>query len=784
MSLKNSGSPSYALPCQDETAPASSSLALSDLQRENTELKQHLAVLKHSQNEHLQHLIRARAQQNLLARLAAQCYASANPVIEAAQLICHAACNLYALARVSLWRLEGSTLHCTWCFSASHNDAIERPAFNLAQYPHYWAELEAGQPIDASLTEQDPRLSELRDGLIAEGIGARLDVGLKAGGQLIGLLSIEHCGGVRHWQTDELSFANELANLYGQILAHHWHQKISRRASLFQQAIEQSANGVLLLNPQGRISYVNPSFTQISQFSANELCGKPLTELTALEDIAKLLFDEQGPLQQNGHWQGEFRCRRKNLEPYWGRLRLSRVLDDQGRLSHYIGVFEDITESFLNQQRLERLAYTDALTGLSTRSHFIEQLDQHFAQQSSQSTALLLLDIDNFKRINDSLGHATGDKLLQAVALRLRNSLGEPHLLARLAGNEFAVLLRNLDAALPKQRAYHLLNTLEKPLFVDNQLINLQCSAGLALTPEHGRSPIPLIKNAGLALHKAKANGKGHLQVFDDALIAEASDRLFLESNLRHALRDEQLQLYYQPQLCLKTGKLLGLEALLRWQHPERGMIRPDQFIQIAEDTGLIVPIGLWVARQACRTGKRLSAQGFADIRLAINLSPRQFGDPDLVESLARVIREEGFDPHQLEVELTESLLLDANAATFKQLQELKALGLKLAMDDFGTGYSSLSYLKKFPIDIIKIDRSFVRDIPHNGDDMQITAALVAMAHSLRLKVVAEGIETTEQLSFLRTQHCDIGQGYLFDQPLPEQELISRLRQYQRGSKT
>lgn len=286
------------------------------------------------------------------------------------------------------------------------------------------------------------------------------------------------------------------------------------------------------------------------------------------------------------------------------------------------------------------------------------------------------------------------------------------------------------------------------------------------------------MKHTGLALHKAKANGKNQLQVFTEALNAEAHYKLFVESNLRRALMQNELEVFYQPKLCLKSGKLLGLEALLRWHHPEKGMISPDKFISVAEETGLIIPIGKWVTRQACRMSQQLIAVGYGPLQMAINLSPKQFSDPDLVGEIATILQEERLDPTLLELELTESLLMEATENTRQQLSSLKDLGLTLAMDDFGTGYSSLSYLKKFPIDVIKIDRSFIKDIPQSQDDMEITSAVIAMAHNLKLKVVAEGIETAAQLNFLRRQQCDIGQGYLFDKPIAGRVLLESLKRY------
>ncbi|MCY1281440.1 diguanylate cyclase (GGDEF) domain protein [compost metagenome] len=547
---------------------------------------------------------------------------------------------------------------------------------------------------------------------------------------------------------------------------------------LFQRAVEQSSSAFLLVDRDGLVEYVNPSFTAITLYSTDEVRGKRLSELQALGNLSDILFDARSSLAEHNSWQGEFRSRRKNLEPYWGQLSISKVYDDDGELTHYIGIYEDITDNKLAQQRIERLAYTDNLTRLGNRPSFIRSLEQRFARDSDKPFSLLLVDIDNFKRINDSLGHQTGDKLLVSLAKRLRNSLSANGSLARFASNEFAVLLDDTDLASGQAFAVQVLHMLDKPLFVDNQLISVTGSVGLACAPLHGEDPQTLMKHAGLALHKAKANGKHQAQVFTEALNAEAHYKLFVENNLRRALTQNELEVFYQPKLCLKSGQLRGLEALLRWNHPEKGMIRPDQFISVAEDTGLIIPIGKWVARQACRMSRQLDALGLGQLQVAINLSPKQFSDPDLVGSIASILHEEQLSPQLLELELTESLLLDATEDTRHQLSRLKSLGLTLAMDDFGTGYSSLSYLKKFPIDVIKIDRSFIKDIPDSQDDMEITSAVIAMAHNLKLQVVAEGIESAAQLTFLRRHKCDIGQGYLFDQPIAGRELLDSLRRY------
>lgn len=765
-------------------APQSSAAtpAALDLETQNSRLQAALELNQLAQQEQLQHLERVRAQQALILRLARQRYQTNNPLLEAAELITRSACEIYSIDCASLWNLEGQQLLPITAFYRADAAHRQVAAIDAGLYPNYLEALHTSRAINVSDASGDPRTREMAASLRERDIIAILDASIRVDGQVVGVLCLEQHGSARAWQSDEIAFAGELADQFAQVINNHNRRTATSALHLFQRAVEQSANAFLLVNREGVVEYVNPSFTAITQYNPEEVHGHRLSELPALENLSELLFDAPSSLASSNSWQGEFKSRRKNLEPYWGQLSISKVFGDDRELTHYIGIYEDITQSKLAQQRIERLAYTDNLTSLGNRPAFIRNLDERFARDSDTPISLLLVDIDNFKRINDSLGHQTGDKLLISLARRLRNSLSPSGSLARFASNEFAVLLDNTDLETGQQIAIQVLKTLDKPMFVDNQLINVTGSVGLACAPLHGRDPQTLMKNAGLALHKAKANGKHQVQVFTEALNAEASYKLFVENNLRRALTQNELEVFYQPKLCLKTGRLLGMEALLRWNHPEKGMIRPDQFISVAEETGLIIPIGKWVARQACRMSKELSAAGLGNLQVAINLSPKQFSDPDLVSSLENILKEEDLDPPLLELELTEGLLLEATEDTHRQLDQLKALGLTLAMDDFGTGYSSLSYLKKFPIDIIKIDRSFIHEIPDNQDDMEITSAVIAMAHNLKLKVVAEGIETPAQLAFLRRHRCDVGQGYLFDRPIPSQELVERLRRYPRAT--
>ncbi len=749
-----------------------------ELQAQNARLRASLGLYQHAQQEHLQHLVRSHAQQALIAQLARHRYSSGNPSLEAAQLISQAACEVYNLSSASIWLLKDDQLAPVARFCGEDDGQALPPAIDTRLCPRYLEALHSDRAIDAGDARHDVRIRELTGQHLAAEVVSRLDAAIRIGGELVGMLCLEQFGTARTWQSDEIAFAGELADQYAQVLANQQRLSATHALHLFKRAVEQSASAFILVDRDGLVEYANPSFTAITQYGLEEVQGRHLSDIPAFENLSELLFDAKSVLASNNSWQGEFRSRRKNMEPYWGQLSISKVFGENGELTHYIGIYEDVTQGKLAQQHIERLAYTDNLTSLGNRPYFIRSLEERFVSEPPPRLSLMLVDIDNFKRINDTLGHQTGDKLLTSLARRLRNSMSRDTVLARFASNEFAILLDDMDVEGGQRLAADVLRTLDKPLFVDGQLISVSGSVGLACAPLHGRDPQTLMKHAGLALHKAKANGKHQVQVFTETLNAEANYKLFVENNLRRALTQNELEVFYQPKLSLRTGRLQGMEALLRWRHPEKGMIQPDQFISVAEETGLIIPIGKWVIRQACRMSLQLSALGLGNLPVAINVSPKQFSDPELLTSIAAILAEEQIAPALLELELTESLLLDATEDTRQQLLGLKALGLTLAMDDFGTGYSSLSYLKKFPIDVIKIDRSFIKDIPDSQDDMEITSAVIAMAHNLKLKVVAEGIETASQLAFLRRHRCDIGQGFLFDKAISGRDLVERLRHY------
>jgi diguanylate cyclase (GGDEF)-like protein/PAS domain S-box-containing protein len=455
------------------------------------------------------------------------------------------------------------------------------------------------------------------------------------------------------------------------------------------------------------------------------------------------------------------------------------LVDSKSQYRGRIWYFRDITARKVAEEQVQFLAFYDALTGLPNRRLLQDRLNQALASARRQKNklGLLFLDLDRFKDINDSLGHSVGDLLLQEVAERLKRFAREQDTVARLGGDEFLIALTHVkdtpDAAVAAER---LMDAMSAEFVIQGHSLHVSCSIGISIFPEHGADAETLIKNADAAMYSAKADGRNNFRFFTEDMNAQAVERLTLESGLRSALAKEQLFLMYQPQMDIATGRITGLEALLRWQHPELGLVPPDKFIRIAENSGLIVPIGEWVLRTACSQIRKWQDEGIPAVLVAVNVSAVQFRQEDFCELVRKVLGETGLAPQYLELELTESLLLTNADVMLSISQELKAIGVTLAIDDFGTGYSSFSYLRQFQVSKLKIDRVFIRDVAVNPDDAAITAAIISMAKSLRLKVIAEGVETEEQMSFLRDHQCDEIQGYYFSRPLAVDKVADKLR--------
>jgi diguanylate cyclase (GGDEF)-like protein/PAS domain S-box-containing protein len=448
------------------------------------------------------------------------------------------------------------------------------------------------------------------------------------------------------------------------------------------------------------------------------------------------------------------------------------LFDEGGRPRGAIGASLDITERKRAEEQIKSLAYHDVLTGLPNRRLFQDRLSVAVAQahRSGQRLAVLYLDLDRFKPVNDSFGHAAGDRLIQVVAERLRTCVREGDTVARLGGDEFTLLLPGVSQVVDVARvAEKVLDTLRSPFQIDGREIFATASIGISLYPEDGQDVETLVKNADAAMYRAKQQGRDNYQLYAPALNATALERLALESDLRHALAQDELVIHYQPVLDLATGRVQAMEALLRWQHPKLGLLPPEEFISLAEVTGLIIPFGLWVLRTACAQTREWQEAGHAELGVAVNLSARQFQHPDLVAQIRRALEETKLQPAFLELEITESSAMHGEAAGHT-LRALKALGVRIAIDDFGTGYSSLRYLRRFPIDTLKIDRSFIADITRDPDDAAIATAVIALAHTLKLRVVAEGVEIDDQVAFLSARRCDHAQGFLFGAPLPAED--------------
>jgi len=453
----------------------------------------------------------------------------------------------------------------------------------------------------------------------------------------------------------------------------------------------------------------------------------------------------------------------------------SVVHEDNGEVSGIIGVATDITERKQAEKRLVQLANYDSLTGLPNRTLFRDRLTHAVAQANRKNrlVALLFLDLDRFKMINDSLGHHAGDKLLQAVSERLLANAREEDTVARLGGDEFTVILEDItnteDATIVARK---ILEVMGKPFYLDGHEVFVTTSIGIAIFPLDGQGLDGLLKNADTAMYRAKEQGRNNYQFYTADMNAKAVEHLIMESSLRHALDRDEFVLHFQPQIDLHSREITGMEVLLRWNHPELGLLYPNQFMLLAEETGLIISIGEWVLNKACAQAALWQSQGLPPMRIAVNLSALQFREDNLVATVADALDLAGLDPQYLELEITESFLMDNVDSAIVKLKALSNLGVHLAIDDFGTGYSSLSYLKKFPLNTLKIDQSFVRDISTDPDDAAIAEAIIALAQTLNLRVMAEGVETEEQINFLRTRGCDQAQGFLISHPVPAQDIM------------
>ena len=550
----------------------------------------------------------------------------------------------------------------------------------------------------------------------------------------------------------------------------------------FRQLSALAPVGIFQINLDNQITYVNNRWTEITGISQKMINLEHWLGRIRVEDRRRTLKAWSELAQNHQSFVVEVGFEQEDNSITWTIIEASVLFDSKGEVYGYMGAISDITDLKNAQLQMENLAFYDPLTSLSNRRLFKDRLSKAVAESKRRGTfiALLYLDLDQFKRINDSLGHDAGDQLLVEFAIRLQECVRESDTVSRIGGDEFTVLLTDIDSSHGVHSiAEKILISLSRPVMLNNQEVINTVSIGITVAPSDGDDDISLLRNADLAMYQAKAKGRNNFQFFSESMNSEMMGYLKIEKDLRTSINAEnEFVIYYQPKIDLINNRFVGAEALIRWIPDGQEMINPDRFIPIAEESGLIVPIGKWVLRRACLQIKQLLDLGVwpHDARVAVNLSARQFSDPDLVSNLKETLEITGCPVSVLELEITESTLMDNVESAISTMYQIKEMGIAIAIDDFGTGYSSLSYLKRFPIDILKVDRSFVMDIPNDLDDMAITAAVVAMAHKLNLRVVAEGIETKDQLDFLRSNRCEYGQGYLIARPMPISDLESYIQ--------
>ncbi|MDP3465182.1 MAG: EAL domain-containing protein [Sulfuricurvum sp.] len=538
-----------------------------------------------------------------------------------------------------------------------------------------------------------------------------------------------------------------------------------RQTKMAEKLFDNSIEGIILTDRELHIQQVNRTFTEVTGYEFAEVVGKTPAILQSGHHEQEFYKDMWATLRRNGMWQGQIYNRRKNGDVYPEWLSIYSIKNKNGDVINYIGLFSDLTEKKMTQDHIHQLAHYDALTSLPNRLLFMERLKQSIVMARRKETplALFFLDLDGFKKINDSLGHDAGDLLLQEVALRLKKYMRESDTVSRLGGDEFTIIIDGYsqisDIIIVVNK---ILKELSAAFKIGERSVYITASIGISIYPDDGHDIQELIKNADTAMYAAKEKGKNRYEFYDYEMNRKTLERLTLESCLHRAYDEQQFMVYYQPKINLIDHSIEGAEALIRWNHPSFGFVSPSQFIPLAEETGMIAQIGEWVLRQVCRDLKEWKERGIGDIKVSVNLSAIQFRDPNLVKILDTVISQEGVSVDSLEMEITESMLMHDVQGSIEMMKQLKKMGLSLSIDDFGTGYSSLKYLKEFPVDILKIDKSFIDEIPNNANDRMIAKAVIDLAHNLGMEVIAEGVEKLEQVEFLMQNGCPSVQGFYF----------------------
>ncbi len=541
------------------------------------------------------------------------------------------------------------------------------------------------------------------------------------------------------------------------------------------RVVEQSPVAIMITDTTGRIEYVNPKFTHLSGYTTAEALDNNPRILKSGETPPEEYKRLWGAIVEGQEWRGELHNRNKAGELFWVSSSISTITDGEGKITHYISFQEDITERKLAEETIRRMAYFDSLTSLPNRHFFLELLQKSLAQAQRYKHLLgvLFLDLDRFKYINDTLGHHVGDQLLQAVAQRLKECCRrEGDTVARCGGDEFMILLPKLDDVQETVRVSQIIiDAFANPFVLPEHQLDISTCIGISIFPDDGSDPETLIKKADMAMYRAKEEGKGKYHLYLPSMDSRAFERMALENDLRKALEQEDFVLCYQPKVNMVTGRIVSVEVLARWLHPEFGLVPPTQFIPLAEETGLILPLGEWVLRTACAQNKAWQQAGYAPVRVAVNFSLRQLQQLNLGEVVEEVLDDTGLAPCWLELEVKENIMLQDEGVTLVTLRRLRDLGIHIAIDDFGIGCSNISHMKKLPVDTLKLDQSLIRAIDTDHSNQVFAGGLIRMARSLNFNVAAEGVETKKQQELLKSLECDEVQGYLISRPLPPEEL-------------
>jgi diguanylate cyclase (GGDEF)-like protein/PAS domain S-box-containing protein len=555
-------------------------------------------------------------------------------------------------------------------------------------------------------------------------------------------------------------------------------KQAEERVHTLSQAVEQSPVSVLITDPRGGIEYVNSTFEKVTGYRASEVKGLNPSILKAGNDNPEEYKNLWNTITSGGSWKGEFQNKKKNGDLFWESAHIAPVVDSKGTIRHYLAVKEDITHQKEQEQRILYQAHYDSLTDLPNRFLSLDRLSQLIkeAERSGHKVAVIFLDLDDFKKVNDTIGHDAGDRLLMQAARRLKETVRDGDTIGRLGGDEFIMLLGGLSDEMDARAvAENLLDKFRNPFKLDSRELILGASIGISIYPDDGETTIDLLRSADTAMYCSKNQGRNTYNYFTESMNKDVNRRLMLEEKLYGAAERGEFSLRYQPIVDLAERKIIGCEALLCWNNPDMGSVSPVEFIPITEQSGLIVPIGKFVLTEALRMAAEWQRTCMSDFMISVNFSPRQFRDPNLVDDVKSILHESGVESRYLDLEITEGVLLSGISNNDASLGALSDLGIQLSMDDFGTGYSSLNYLRRYPFDAIKIDREFVSDMTYDMGDRELVNAAIVMAHSIGLKVVAEGVETEEQLADLEKLGCDYVQGYLLGRPVSADEFSALL---------